>query len=604
MTRFTSLLWKEWHEARGYLWTGLGLFLGLPIIGGLQRAFHTARPFELQATEWVVPLGGVLAAFVAVGVTAGERRPRLEDFWRSRPIRIGPWLGAKYAVALAVVLIACGLPVAVELLVDHAPDVPPAGVLTFFPFLWTAIFSLAFLGGCLIARPAHAATLGLTAMLLVYTVPLVVPPLAWLSVPDVFDLHGPRRVGATPAWLDLWGPRQVAFAAGMVGLSALAAIVAISGVVRGWRIESGRRTLYGLIATAGLLLFASAAFQLATNLPVLQRLELPADEYVHLIHSDGDGGGTVVSLTVLPRNGPARDVVNRYWSRPFRVTPAGVTLGPPVPTDSWPNDDYIGTNCLTVGNVVYGVSGYEGPNATTEPVDLQVTDRRGNSNQTLALWTQSVRHGGASLYRWRDRLYVVGDRLDVLDISRPDRPRVLSDAPFIGAAALRGLARPRDGRLVLKLLALPGLPPAQQLDATIRLATFRQCFDGQTLCLWNDTPGLVLSSYRLAGQDAKLATFDEVGAYRPTLLQAWADDFSYGGFTLSHGLVYINGFGSRGTFNSAVSIVDTGGRRPMRQVGHFAAPGADTVCPLPDGRALVGGGSSLWLVGPPPGRAD
>jgi hypothetical protein len=52
--------------------------------------------------------------------------------------------------------------------------------------------------------------------------------------------------------------------------------------------------------------------------------------------------------------------------------------------------------------------------------------------------------------------------------------------------------------------------------------------------------------------------------------------------------------------NSGFSVYDIAGPGPVKQVGHFAAPGAWIVCPLPDGRSLVAG-SKLWLVGPPPG---
>ena len=35
MKQLTSLVWKEWRETQAYLWIGLGIFLGLPAIGGV-----------------------------------------------------------------------------------------------------------------------------------------------------------------------------------------------------------------------------------------------------------------------------------------------------------------------------------------------------------------------------------------------------------------------------------------------------------------------------------------------------------------------------------------------------------------------------------------
>jgi hypothetical protein len=71
---------------------------------------------------------------------------------------------------------------------------------------------------------------------------------------------------------------------------------------------------------------------------------------------------------------------------------------------------------------------------------------------------------------------------------------------------------------------------------------------------------------------------------------------------MANGLLYVSNGVSlpRGSgVNPTVDVYDVNGPHPLRQVGHFAAPGVINVCPLPDGRAIVGG-SKLWLVGPPP----
>ena len=487
MSKLTSLAWKEWHDARPFLWVGLGVFLGLPLAGAVESklASHYGR-LDLSATPWVIGLGGVLAVFAGVGVTTPDRRPKLEDFWRSRPIQVGRWLAVKYAVGLAVVLVACAVPTAFELLLDRHTDPAVVTTLTFLPFFWTAIFSLAFLAGCLVARPSHAAALGLAAMLLIYLLPVVLPPLSWMNVAD-FD--GVRmKFGEPPfaEWRHLWGSRQVAFAAGMLAVAAAAAMAAVVGVGRGWRVESGRRTLYGLVATALLLLFGSAAYQLGTNLPVLQRAELPADEDVTFIGLSGPAAGTVYARR--PVSHPGRSWVIEYQtlSHTFALRPDGMEVGPPTPMV--PNaDDTVRFNAgVSQGNVVYVV---HVPDRTPPPTasdaelttTLQTIDRRtGATIGTLKLWTSKSTDCGAGLYLWDNRLYAYGHRTEVIDVSRPDQPSVVSDGPPLDYSML-GRPLAKGDQLTIGLLALPGLPPAQRLELSLPRG-INCAFDGRILC--------------------------------------------------------------------------------------------------------------------------
>ena len=203
MNRFRSLVWKEWREARAFLFIALFAFLGLPLIGGLEARMVTPR-FGLVISPWVTTLGGVLAVFVAVGVSCRDVAGRLEDFWRSRPIGVMPSLLVKYCVGLAVVLVSCMGPLLIEQIVDRneSPNFPPEGavMLVWGPFLWIAIYSLAFLLGILVRRVAHAAMLGLAMLLLVYFLPMVLPPLKFLSITHVVALSTSWTQAGSTAW--------------------------------------------------------------------------------------------------------------------------------------------------------------------------------------------------------------------------------------------------------------------------------------------------------------------------------------------------------------------------------------------------------------------
>ena len=238
-------------------------------------------------------------------------------------------------------------------------------------------------------------------------------------------------------------------------------------------------------------------------------------------------------------------------------------------------------------------------------VTLLTIDPRSGTAKPLRLWEQKrgASTSLAELYLWHDRLYVIGRRLDVLDVGRPEAPRVLSDGPFDRPMPHSSPAELSD-RVPVQLLPLPGLPPEQRLAATLGYtpAYNRPAFDGRVVCQSDPS----LSGYRLTRLDLDAATFEPIGRFQPTPLQrlfGYPGSYAGGDLTLSDGLVYVDGLGNGGPLDSSVTLIDTRGPRPMRNVGHFAAPGAEFVRPLPDGRAVVGGGQHLWLVGPPPTRS-
>ncbi len=596
----TTLLWKEWHAARAYLGIGLGVFLGLPAVGGLEDLFFGRHRFGLSASPWVLGLGGVLAVLAGVGVTTPDLRPKLDDFWRSRPIGVRRWIAAKYAVGLAAVLVACTVPLAAEAAAAPHEAWVDLDLLQVMPFFWAAVYSLAFLAGCVVPRPAHAATLGLTALLLVYVLPVVLPPLAWLDVSDVqvgLELKG------------LWTAPPLAFVGGMVGLSAVAAAVAVAGVARAWRVEAGRRVLFAGVGGSLLLLFASAAFQLGTNLPILQQVSLPPDERVRTLAIEGTSGYVITAQSPEFVRPQFYHLGWHFRSRPVDVTPAGLVLGPATDlTDDADNSELRGWDAVRGGfgyRIGSDPTGTDDVNWTPCLVTDAADPGRGGHATRLKLWQEERGDGGARLFLWGDTLYVYGKRLDVIDVSRPGQPRVVSDVadvpfippPWVGLEPLHG------DHPTLKLLPLPGLPPEARLSATVAAVFRRAAFDGHTLCDRTAEFSPPLTAYRLTGLTADAATFDRVGDFTPTLLQRLADPYlGRCDMTISDGLIYLGGFDTDRGFNSAVSVLDTRGRRPMRMAGHFAAPGAQIVHPLPDGRAVVAGGNHLWLVGGPPGR--
>lgn len=603
MNQLRSLAWKEWHETRAFLWIGLGVLAGLPTIAGLEAMAQYHHQFEITASPWVVIFGGVLAIFVAAGATCRDLGDRLENFWRSRPIGAARLMLVKYFVGLAVVLIACVLPLILE--VQFNRDKNAVLLMIWMPFLWLALYSLGFLAGCLVRSTAHAAMLGLSAMLLVYFLPVVLPPLQWMNVTVITD-----DFVTFGTWPDICTRGHLAFAAGMLGLAVLAIAAALLAVRRGWRIESGRKMMYGAVSAAVLILFGSAAFQLGTNLPILQQIDLPSQEWVVRMRCDGQRG---FLLTGLPGpdqyvNGRAETTV-QYRYRSVEMSATGIKLGGPLQAFKmldfgWASDPPQAPGHPEIAYWPAVVN--DGSKREECRLDIYALDSGKPVVNSVHLWQQSDQERGfANAIIWRGKLYVIGSHAVTLDITEPLQPRIMSDQ-LLPTENNNSWAFDGSGQVMLSLPPVTGLPARQRLEALVDHPWWPLWrMDGDVLCAMPASRfERQLLAYRLTKLTDTAATFQKIGVHEPTLLERFFGQSYYQEMRMQNGLVYLAiGYQFSQAINPSVSVFDTRGPHPLRMVGHFAAPGALEVCPLPDGRALVGG-SKLWLVGPPPRRGE
>jgi hypothetical protein len=135
-----------------------------------------------------------------------------------------------------------------------------------------------------------------------------------------------------------------------------------------------------------------------------------------------------------------------------------------------------------------------------------------------------------------------------------------------------------------------GLSARQRLDVALRWGWLRKKLEGDIYC---DSDRFGLAEYRLVGLTDTSARFQKIGDYKPTLLDTWfGGEFFLSDILIENGLLYV----------THITVFNTRGPHPLREVGHFAAPGLQTIYPLADGRTIVGGTGKLWLIGPPPKR--
>jgi len=622
MRQRIALAWKEFREVRWVLGVALVIFIALPLIGGIEGRKMNHR-IVFDAWPWVMFLGGVLATVVGATSVCRDLNGPLAEFWRSRAVNVGRWLRVKYCVGLAVIMVACLLPLVIEEWTERrdGESVHFAAVLAaWFPFVWAVQYSFGFVCGSLTRRAGPAIMLALALSLLGYFLPIILPPLRSLNIPEVlmYSLRtqsvGFRGPVPWVPWSVPFSPReQMPFAVTAIAVSAAAFALSLVAVRREWRIEAAQRLTYWSIGFAVLLLFASAAFQLEANLPVLQTIELGHPGEVQTIDSDGRHG-------IL--------VTDARWTSTYYIPPAvqpmeiaadGVRLGPAVTRRQlrmarriqawlpehpnicfvlslvWPADNQAPRAELVIVTL---------PGAAATPI---TTRELGTSDLHLAnpdLRLNAV--GGRLLAQWqRDTDHMDAALIDVTDLAHP---RVLPSRAFGG----HDLTRDQSSRNV-ELPEIPGLQFRQRLAAAVDIEGLElAAIQGDVLATEYSPDPLLIYRFERVGATTTAATtrpphdyaaFRQVGRYEPTLLEKmmnpWVHQVAGG-----NGYIYVSDqteiFGTRFPRITVFDVSDPGRPRP---IGHFAAPeeGPLSICPLPDGTLLVGG-RRLYRLGPPPRR--
>lgn len=607
MKQLSPLVWKEWHEAQVYLWIGLAIFLGLPLIGGIEDSLNRGHRLEVEALPWVTAFGGVLAIFTAVGATCRDLSGPIEDFWRAAPVSVSRWMLIKFMVGVVVVVLASAIPLSVE--ACFARQVYALEFLRAFSLFLVAVYGLAFSSGCLLRRTAHAAMVALAGMLLIYCLPLIVPPLN-------------RFVAGAP----------IGFCLAMSGVGIVTLLLAILAVRRSWIVESGRKLIYGCVAAVLLLLLASASYELGSNLPVLQSVDIPDADHLQEITVTGNSGAIISARSRYSRDGS----IAEYSTTTFDIGPEGLKVGPTKVEEKFPGD-FSRNNGSAIS---YSV----GTEQDSRAGPLKLWAWQSNSDESspskrlldVSLWDLDQQgNDGTYVFEWQNRLYILGlsyswhrdshdrrvpgnnlvaNQLAVLDLTQPLKPRVVSISPFayrfasIQAWLGGGRENSVQPQLRIALPDIPGLPAQQRLQIAM-MGAYWYLLRGETFVVRR--PDESLAAFRLEMPSDRTATFVQLGVYEPSRLER----FFGGRYLLPYnmgrasdqaemkdGFLYLTEeFGESSVLRPSICVFDLRGSHPMELVAHFAAPGAWIVRPLDDGRALIGG-KKLWLVGPPPRR--
>jgi ABC-type transport system involved in multi-copper enzyme maturation permease subunit len=112
----TALLWKQMRETLPLAALGAAAVLAISVVLWVSINRYDSRPsstdlIKVAGAVWIMT--GVFVSVVAgIGLFIDELRPRLHDFWKSRPIRSDQWFVVKFFPGLLMTVITVALPAA------------------------------------------------------------------------------------------------------------------------------------------------------------------------------------------------------------------------------------------------------------------------------------------------------------------------------------------------------------------------------------------------------------------------------------------------------------------------------------------------------------
>jgi len=637
-----ALLWKEWREIRWFLIAGVAIFVGWPLLEALAN-YRFRQSFSSGTPEGIVLLfGGAFAIFVAVGVTCRDLREAIACFWQSRPVAIWRWVVTKYMMGLAVVLVVLCVPVAIQDCM--AKQVAGSeyqvrqwsNILTCHTFTLILIYSLSFVVGCLIRIPVYAVILSAALALLVYFLPMLVPPLESFSVFNIImqspveivqlsklEQGGPWFAGKLRLvkipWADDLALRYnielLRYIIVTFILSCSGLIVAWAAVKRNWRLKVGQKLMFWLLGGVGMLLFLTVVFQLGSNLKCIRQIPIKpqgeGERGVAQIACDGDKG---VLLLRNKKPGDAGDDAT-YSLMTFDLS-AKEPLGKEIclsqdqmPVFSWPGDR--GKIVWSAKNPQWAYS-IKTSRRKYEPDGHWFTDR-------AELLTISLAAGSAGSVDKLDLLphlkgqTAYSDSLYMLDgtiYASLSGILFIFDVGIDGKPVLRKIVKERVGisgqsggsdasgrtlwaSMTMQLVPAEGVSIEERLKLAAELSEYRVMdSEGDIVVEVNND---FIEVYRLKEVSGDIAILEMTDRREPTPLERLAGMNPTQVF-VRNGLAYV--IDSSWDFGG-LTVYDV--RRPqIRRVGHYGTPDERflTGMPLQDGNILLGG-NKLHIVKPP-----
>jgi len=613
MTRTRTLVWKETREHLPFLLAGWGLFLGVTLLAAASAYFTASgggKFYSDMGIGMVVLFGPLLAIFLASGASCRDLTDQVCEFWQSRPVSPRRLLLTKYAAGVTTLLLIVFGTFLLVFTMALGADLRPLRnasrgidpLLAYYPLALVLVYSVSFLLGSLVRRTAQAAMLSKVAVLVLYLLPLVFPPL---------DRVGIINLLMRSDWLRLSIAREAPFTAFALAGCAASVVLSVKAVKHGWRLHVGKRFICWTLVAAGLILWCATTFPLANNLECLQQYPIVPDHRAWMkIASDmAMSGARGVLVFRTKRGNPGEEgPIREDAVCEINVTGDQVATGPEIAIGdvgsarnaparvAWlperPERAYViqeervhadGESQLKSMSL-YTVA-FDAPGGGAVINNLDLTEHVGEYSR-----------GDILIHPRNGNIYVrVGRRIIVVDVKDPDTPKVtrvfkggesffeMEERQLAAQARRSTPIRPIE---TIPILALEEIPLRERLDVSLHLG-----FLGLWVALEDDIVVAAtkdhLTTYRVTNYDQETAQLEKLGERRAAPLERIYT--SHVMRILYHdGLVYALTWAGTGR---GLTVYDVRNPSRPRRIRHYAAPDEDIhdLAILPDGKVLLVG---------------
>jgi hypothetical protein len=194
----TALSWKQVRESGPVAIAGIAVCAGVTLVTVLVALIDRRQPIPEaigEAYPFMAIFFGTLVALVAgIGVCLNDVNPKINEFWRSRPIQPDLWFWIKFVTGLVVVLASIYLPIAFLAAIKIPVDKGwPSSDATYMPLMiQLAVFAAAVVTTCLVRQAVYAAILSIAVVYLgtLFGIAICISP-QWLQLQSVNLLRDP-----------------------------------------------------------------------------------------------------------------------------------------------------------------------------------------------------------------------------------------------------------------------------------------------------------------------------------------------------------------------------------------------------------------------------
>jgi hypothetical protein len=214
-SKLSAIIWKQFREFTPLIVAGMVGIAALVGVNVLRDPKSYGQPRQLiQLLVSIASSVGLLIALIAgIAIFDHDLGPRLNTFWRSRPINPSLWFWAKFVSGLLIILSAFCVPIVAFwwLSRDSVSQFDNSQLLVFG--LHVAVFAAAVAAICLIRQTIYAAILGVGFVALVVMIPWIWMDPLYMRVGSVIVTVSALTTVATTlvAWLAVrydWGRKS------------------------------------------------------------------------------------------------------------------------------------------------------------------------------------------------------------------------------------------------------------------------------------------------------------------------------------------------------------------------------------------------------------